>query len=165
MRANFHRLRPATINIDPYTNTNKVAIRNVLKKNQPRTIPPVSSWQQPRKLFTRTIFPSTLIFHTALFKRKTFSHHRPHTRDRLNYLCETEKRLQYFYDTRSIFSIAREVFKRKFPWKLNVDESKRARFGFEIESPCESQVNTFKSITWVKWWFASQVKSEFLLEV
>lgn len=32
-----------------------VASRNERKKNQPRQMPPVSSWIHPRKLFTRTI--------------------------------------------------------------------------------------------------------------
>lgn len=51
---------PTTKNID-------VASRNVTKKNQPRQMPPVSSWIHPRKLLTRTISIVLLKFPPRLF--------------------------------------------------------------------------------------------------
>lgn len=48
-------LRLAMMFNNPKTKKSAVKIRKVAKKNHPRQVPPVSSWIQPKKVFTLTI--------------------------------------------------------------------------------------------------------------
>lgn len=68
--ANRH-LRLAMMFRSPKTKKSAVKVRKVEKKNHPRQSPPVSSWIQPRKVFTLTILRNF----RGTFRRKLFWSH------------------------------------------------------------------------------------------